>query len=206
MRSALERNAMLEPPGGAPAFQSHRSAYRELMTGLWYAQELFKSEGDGGLEGAKAACRAVARFVAVRGENPELAGPFLALFGAFQDLEKGIEPELFSRGAPPKERSRSSQRKHVQLFAAAIMEILVRLGETLEDAARLVAAAVDKWPELARQTVTEATITAWRDRCRSVGDPRHQQFLQIRDHILGLPNPRAEVDRALGQGPPGSPS
>lgn len=197
---------MPQPPGGAPAFQPHRSAYRELMTGLWYAQEMFKNEGDGGLEGAKAACRAAARFLAVRHENPELAGPFLALFKALEDLERGIEPELFSQGTPPKERSRSSQRKHAQLFAAALTEVLIGVGHTLDDAARLVATAVDRWPQFAGQAVTATTIRNWRDRCRAVGDPLHDQFLQISHHILSLQIPRAEVDRFLREGPPGNPS
>lgn len=94
---------MPEAPGGAPPFKPHRSAYHELMTGLWSAQEIFQNEGDGGLEGAKAACRAAARFVAVRHENPELAGPFLALYKALEDLENGIKPEL-SPGAHPRKR------------------------------------------------------------------------------------------------------
>lgn len=82
----------------------------------------------------------------------------------------------------------------------------MRLGETLEHAARLVADAVDRWPQLHRQTVTVTTIRNWRDSCRSVADPRHKQFLEIRDHVLGLPNPRAAVDHLLAKGPPGNPS
>jgi hypothetical protein len=43
------------------------------MGKLWYAADLLKNEGDGGLEGAKTACLAVKDFIAVRHENPELA-------------------------------------------------------------------------------------------------------------------------------------
>ena len=88
---------MQEKPAGAPPFKAHRSAYRELMENLYVATKTFQEEGDGGIEGAKLACRAVVRFVAVRHENPELAAPFLAIYKAFEDLEREIEPELFSR-------------------------------------------------------------------------------------------------------------
>lgn len=51
---------------------------------LWYASHTFESEGDGGLEGAKLACRAVARFIGVRHENPVLAAPFLTTCSRWQ--------------------------------------------------------------------------------------------------------------------------
>jgi hypothetical protein len=84
----------------------------------------FQAEGDGGLEGAKLACRAVARFIAVRHENPELAAPFLAIMQSFTDLERGLEPPLFSTKPRPRERERSSQRKHLQMLAAVALEVL----------------------------------------------------------------------------------
>ena len=68
---------MLDSPAGAPPFKPHQEAYRELMESLWYASDTFENEGDGGQEGAKLACRAVARFIGVRHENPILAAPFL---------------------------------------------------------------------------------------------------------------------------------
>ncbi len=44
---------MDKPPAGAPPFKGRVKAYRELMESLWYASELFKNEGDGGIEGAR---------------------------------------------------------------------------------------------------------------------------------------------------------
>jgi len=38
----------------------------------------------------------VVRFIGVRHENPELAAPFLQIMAAFKDLERGLDPPLFS--------------------------------------------------------------------------------------------------------------
>src|SRR5687767_12165009 len=108
---------MPDSTAGAPEFKGHRAAYRELLESLWYASKTFEEEGDGGLEGAKLACRAVARFIAVRDENPLLAAPFLSLMKSLEDLENGLDPPLFSKNVRHRERERSSQRKHVQMLA-----------------------------------------------------------------------------------------
>src|SRR3954467_15107503 len=125
-------------PGGPP-FKPKNAAYDELMKGLWMAAENFRNEGDGGIEGAKLACRAVARFIAVRHVDPELAAPFLALHAAFEDLERGIQPELFSTDVSQKRRSRSSQRQYLQLLASVLLDVLIHLGDRKDQAASKVA-------------------------------------------------------------------
>ena len=75
----------------------------------------------------------MARFIAVRHENPRLAAPFLTIMQSFNDLEQGLDPPLFSTNLKPRERERSSQRKHVQMVAAVAMEVLMSLGQ--DDAA-----------------------------------------------------------------------
>ncbi len=194
---------MSEAPAGAPPFKDFEAAYRELLETLWYSCHEFENEGDGGLAGAKLACRAVARFLAVRHENPRLAAPFLTIMQSFADLERGLDPPLFSKNVKPRERDRSSQRKHHQMLAAVATEVLRKLGT--QDAAQQVAAAVQKWPAFSAQTVTSTTIRNWRDQVRRPRDPRNVQFQQLRDHILGQPSPVAGVRRLLRQ-PPGVPT
>src|SRR3954464_3071726 len=116
---------MSHPPAGAPPWKSRTAAYRQLLESLWYASETFRGEGDGGLEGAKLACHAVGHFIAVRHENPELAAPFSALHAALLDIERGVEPELFSRDPSLKRRSRSSQRRHLRVLATAAVDVLM---------------------------------------------------------------------------------
>ncbi len=196
---------MSDSPAGAPAFKDHQAAYRELLESLWYAADTFENEGDGGLEGAKLACRAVARFIAVRHENPRLAAPLLTIVQSFVDLERGLDPPLFSKNAKPRERERSSQRKHLQMLAAVALEVLKEVGTRLELAAAQVARAVQKWPAFGPQKITEKTVCNWRDKVRTQTDPRNAQFQQLRDHILGQPDPKAEIRKLLNR-PPGVPT
>jgi hypothetical protein len=116
-------------PAGAPQFKSRASAERELLRSLWYAAEVFLEEGDGGIEGCKIACQAVARFIGVRHQNPELAAPFLALRAALEDVERGVRPDLFSMDPGLRKRSRSSQRKHLQMLASVALDVLMLLGD-----------------------------------------------------------------------------
>ena len=196
---------MSDSPAGAPPFKGHRAAYRELLESLWYASETFKNEGDGGLEGAKLACHAVARFIGVRHENPTLAAPFLTIMASFADLERGLDPPLFSNNVKLRERERSSQRKHLQMLAAVALDVLMELGARLEHAALQVALGVQKWPAFGTQTITGKTVCSWRDKVRTQTHPNNRQFQQLRDHILGQPDPKAEI-RKLLNAPPGVPT
>jgi hypothetical protein len=150
-------------PAGAPAFKSRPAAERELLHSLWYAAEVFLKEGDGGIEGCKIACQAVARLIAVRHQNPELAAPFLALRVALQDVERGVRPDLFSTDPALRKRSRSSQRKHLQMLASVALDVLMFLGDTHERAAARVARGVSEWPGFEPAAVTPVTIKNWRN-------------------------------------------
>jgi hypothetical protein len=96
----------------------------------------------------------VGRFIAVTHENPRLAAPFLTIMQSFNDLAQRSDPPLFSTNLKPRERERSSQRKHLPMIAAVAMEVLMALEHSLEDAAQQVAAAVQKWPAFHAQTIT----------------------------------------------------
>lgn len=196
---------MSDSPAGAPPFTGHRAAYRELLQSLWYAADRFESEGDGGIEGAKLACRAIVRFIGVRHENPWLAAPFLEMKAAFEDLEQGLDPPLFSNDVRLRERERSSRRKHLQMLAGVAMDALMKRGIRSEVSARQVAAAAEKWPWFGAQKVSATTVRNWRDRVRRNTDPRNRQFQELRDHILGQPDPEAEIRKLLCR-PPGVPS
>ncbi len=195
---------MTDSPAGAPSFKGHRAAYRELLEALWYAAERFEGRGDRGREGAQLACRAVARFIAVRHESPRLAAPLLAIGESFKDLEEGLNPPLFSRKPDARERERSSQRRHVQMLAAAAMEVLVQLGRMAPDAGRQVARAIQKWPIIRAQAVTWTTVRNWRSQVRKGNDPRNRQFRELCEFMISRPKPEGEVEKLL-RNPPGTP-
>ena len=191
-------------PAGAPTWKSLRSANRELLESLYYAFTEFKNKGDGGREGVRLACQAAARFIAVRHENPELAVPFLAIYQALLDFDRGVQTELLS--TEPLQRSRSGQKAHLKRMASACLEVLVKKGEGLEVAAGRVARAVANWPNIGEQEITSTTIENWREaeRCRRPGAAR-RHFDQLCKHILSLNNPKAEIERLLRDGPPDAP-
>ena len=100
----------------------------EFMETLRQAAFIFEREKDGRFDGSIFACKAVARFIHRRGGGAELAGPFLQIAAAFEDLARGGKPRLFSKkSTAEKERERSPERKHVHVLAAAALEVMVRL-------------------------------------------------------------------------------
>jgi hypothetical protein len=93
----------------------------EFLQTLRKSAFIFEREESGRFLGSILACRAVARFIHQRGGGAELAGPFLQIAAAFEDLERGGKPRLFSKKTvPQKERERSPERKHVHVIAAAV--------------------------------------------------------------------------------------
>jgi hypothetical protein len=162
------------------------------------------------------ACKAVARFIHLRGGGAELAGPFLQIAAAFEALGRGGKPRLFAKkSAPEKERERSPERKHIHMLAAAALEVLVRVtprsssiwgddnNTARVSAANQVARAVNGWPGMAAQHVTGQTVIAWRNQLRSLNESERRPFDTVVDKILAEPNPRQAVDGLLRNGPPG---
>ena len=196
---------MGSPPRGAPAFKGRIAAYKEFCVSTWWAHHQFSEAGDGGVEGAMLACQAAARLIAVRHENPELAAPFLSLHQALGDLQKGVVPELLSIDKTDRERSRSSQKKHIRTFAAVCLEVLMKSGDSEQQAAELVARRVQKWPGVGRQEIKTITVINWRKTEHALEAPKRRPFEAIRDDILGQSAPRALVMAFLKHGPPGNP-
>jgi hypothetical protein len=191
------------PPGAPPKKHLH-VAYRELRTNLYYATEVFHKKGDSGREGIIIACRAVTEFIAVRHENPELAAPFLALRAAMLDLQKGIGNPILMTEASDARRPRSQLKKHMIVTAAACLEALVELGDSLEIAASHVARRVSEWPRIGTK-ITATTIMNWRDRQHSRAVNERKSFDLISKNLLARPKPREAVEVLLQNGPPGIP-
>jgi hypothetical protein len=188
---------------------------REFADTLRGTAFIFEKEKNGRFQGSILACRAVVRFIHQRGGAAELAGPFLQIAAAFEELERGGKPKLFSKkSAPDKERERSPERKHIHMLAAAALEVMVKLeprsvkisdAETSKRsaAADRIARHVTGWPGVEAQQVTGRTVIAWRNQQRSLGKSARRPFDTVVAKILAEPNPRKAVDQLLQSGPPG---
>ena len=170
---------------------------------LRQAAYVFEKEENGRFQGSIMACKAVAKFIYQRNGGAELAAPFMQIAAAFEELERGGKPKLFSKkSAPNRERERSPERRHIHMLAAAALEVMVKLeprtikisdaeARKREAAAARIARHVNRWPGMGAQQVNGSTIIAWRN---------HQRGLS---KILAEPNPRKTVDLLLRSGPPG---
>lgn len=191
-------------PRGAPPKKHLNVAYRELLASLYYATQIFQEKGDAGREGIIIACHAVARFIAVRHENPELAAPFLALRAAMLDVQKGRGNPILKTEPSDTPRPRSQLKKHMIVMAAACLEVLVELKDPLNIAASRVARQAGKWRGIGTK-ITAKTIKNWRDSQRSGAVDERRSFKLICKDLLTLPNPREAVEELLQNGPPGFP-
>ena len=177
----------------------------EFAEALRGAAFIFEKQVNGRFLGSILACRAVARFIHQRGGAAELAGPFLAIAESFKDLERGGQPRLFAKKTEPvKERDRSPERKHIQMLAAAVLEVLIQLkADTRANWADRIARHVNKWPGMGNQKITGRTVIAWRNLQGKLSDEARKPFKTVVEQILSAPEPLQEVLRLLRSGPPG---
>jgi hypothetical protein len=188
---------------------------KEFAETLRQAAFVFENEENGRFQGSILACKAVARFIYQRGGGAELAAPFLQIATAFEDLERGGKPRIFSKkSVAPKERERSPERRHIHLLAAAALEVLIQLSshtsrlwaddtQKRTSAANKVARHVNKWPGMGRQQVTARTVIGWRDQQRSLSKDARKPFERVVERILAEPTPQKTVEKLLRSGPPG---
>jgi hypothetical protein len=188
---------------------------QDFVETLRQAAFIFENEKNGRFQGSILACGAVARFIYQRGGGAELAGPFLQIAAAFEDLERGGKPKLFSKkSVPEKERERSPERKHIHMLAAASLEVMLKptpRGSNIwgddaskrSGAADMIARHVNKWPGMEAQVVTRRTVIAWRNQQRRLSESDRKPFDTVVEKILAEPNPRKTLDNLLRTGPRG---
>jgi hypothetical protein len=182
---------------------------------LRQAAYVFEKEENGRFQGSIMACKAVAKFIYQRNGGAELAAPFMQIAAAFEELERGGKPKLFSKkSAPNRERERSPERRHIHMLAAAALEVMVKLeprtikisdaeARKREAAAARIARHVNRWPGMGAQQVNGSTIIAWRNHQRGLSKGDRKPFDTVVAKILAEPNPRKTVDLLLRSGPPG---
>jgi hypothetical protein len=185
----------------------------EFAETLRGAAFIFENDKNGRFQGSILACRAVAHFIYCRGGGAEVASPFLQIAEAFADLERGGNPRLFAKKTVlKKERERSPERRHIQMLAAAALEVLLQTKqkkagtwseESRTSIADRVARYVNKWLNMENQQLTGGTVIAWRNKQKQLNAEDRKPFDAVVEQVLSGPNPSKEIDRLLRSGPPG---
>lgn len=196
-------------PPGAPPKKDLPEAFREFLDGLNHANHLFETENDAGRKGIATACHAVTWFIMVTHQSPLLAAPLLALRAALLDREQGVRNPIIDLDDANGSRSRSSLKKHASAVAAVCLEVLVELGNPVDEAASRVARGVSLWRVMRGQEgvkgITQNTIKNWRNQFRGAATNERAAFDGMRNYLLSRDDADAEVDNLLRNGPPGMP-
>lgn len=192
-------------PRGAPPKKDLPEAFYELLNNLNYASHLFETEEDAGRKGIAMACRAVTRFIAVTHNPPNLAAPLMALREAILDLEQGVSNPIINLDDGNGRRPRSALKKRAIAVAAVCLEVLVELGDPVNEAATEVARKAGLWRVMGDQAVTKITVKNWRNSLRGASADDRAPFDHMRNDLLTCGNARAEIEKLLRDGPPGIP-
>jgi hypothetical protein len=201
-----------------PTDDTVRVAEDELYRNLIEASDLLNHSKTYGREGVIAALRAVVIFLLER--DPEMAGhmlqPFTLLNNAFTDLEQEDSegrrhvPELFTpnplddQGDPILNRSHSSQKYRIKVYAAACMGALVKNKIPKEQAASQIASAIESWPRVDGQTITAGTVSSWRRELSEAlpSDPQRIDFDELIEEFRAKETGAGFLAHVLKNGPP----
>jgi hypothetical protein len=187
------------PTGGKP--DNHSQVEQRLFEDLRAAAYVHETENQ--YLGAAYACAAVAQFIRRKGQGAELAIPFIETAEAFRALDKGQKPTLFlKRSEREKERPHSPERQRLKRIAAAMLEVLVTIGnETRESAAQRIARYAQHWRGMGTETISGKTIIAWRKQLSAQEDA---EYLAVVKATLEEKDPIAKVNHYLErlQSPP----
>jgi hypothetical protein len=186
------------------------AAEKQLFHELEQTALKLASDGDFGRDAAIDAVKLVSAFLRDRGLSGQALKPLINLRKALEDVERGILPELFDPTAVKRletqKWSRSSAGAETKIFAAALMDALMR-GEdkmTKSGAARRVARSAEKWPRVSSGIITPATVANWRDELlqRMSTDRDRRMFESYSRSFVKGPRASAFLKEVLRTGPP----
>lgn len=177
---------------------------RQFVDNIRYATYVFENED--AREGCAIACRSAAQLVKELTQNYRLTVPFMEVHEGFQDLiKKEIKPDIFEIKLKSRKRSRTSRREFTIMFAVALLDTLVELGDPLEQAARSVARGVSDWPEFRDAPITNTTLINWRKQ-RQFSESLSRHRAAIKEDLLSdRKTARIRIQAFLRDRPPVSP-
>jgi len=168
------------------------------------------SAEDFGRGAAIDALTATCFFLKGRGFSGQALKPLIDVRKGLQEVVRGVLPELFDPGAAKQAQkrrwSRSSAATEIKVFAAALMDALMRGKSKMKkrDAAGRVARHTERWPRVSVGVITADTVANWRDELlqRMSTDPDRQMFEGYSRSFIEGPRTSAFLKDALRSGPP----
>lgn len=172
-----------------------------LSLNLEEAQNAYQGADDNGRSGTILALGAVNIFLrnSKLKKRHELAAPLMSLQMALIDLGDGITPPLLQAVQKnPGREVASTMRDAMMQYSAATLELLIRTGMKVEDAARLVvrpltARGMQLPFRIASQPPTHTTVINWRKRYRNADSAIYYRS-RVADEIVTTDMKRARAD------------
>lgn len=96
------------------------------------------------------------------GVSEDLLQPISALMRALYDVQKGSTPTLFKPQSRPGRPPSTTGQEHLKLQAVVAMQLLIDAGKNRQEAARIVARGLKRWPLKRRDKITSTTVDNWR--------------------------------------------
>jgi hypothetical protein len=152
--------------------------------------------------------KSICIFLHDRGLSGQALKPFIDILKALGDVEKGVLPPVFDPKAAMKfeaqKWSRSSAAAETKVFAAALMDALIRKKMKKSEAAKLVARFAKNWPRISIGVITHTTVANWRDELgqRMSTDADRMSFERYSRNFVTGPRAPAYLKEALRSGPP----
>lgn len=158
---------------------------------------------DLGRRASKESLQVVLTFLLNRGVPGQALHPLNRVVKAFEDLEAGIQPELFDldeHGVGNRKWTRSSDGKEVRRYTASVMGALMAAGQSKGEAATKVARHAQTWPRFSKGVIKASTVTNWRD--EFLQDPQSHEH-KLYTHLLNTFQCKPEyLKEILAKGPP----
>jgi hypothetical protein len=179
-----------------------------------HLEQIFEENVDAadfGHRSAYEAVHVVLLFLKNRGLAGQAMEPIIKVQRAFEDVAKGILPELFDSASAKKSGpagitkwSRSSGAAEMKVHAAGLMTALMKQGTKKLEAAARVARAVQTWPAFSAGIIKATTIANWRDELMQSAktDIKRQRYEHLGKTLTSGPRATAFLQEILHKGPP----
>jgi hypothetical protein len=204
----LDKKHKLPRRPTSPPLNEHEQLLFEYLE-LIFEENVQSS--DFGRQAAFEAVQVVRLFLNKRGLAGQAMNPLIKVEEAFDDLKRGVLPELFDPASTKnagldgnRKWSRSRGAAETKIYAVAAMGALMKQGVKKIEAANRTATAVQSWSTLSAGIIKPMTIVNWRDYLMQSPktDVDRQRFELLITHLTSGPRTKEFLLEVLHNGPP----